>query len=54
MVSVKAEMGFQMAVLLVSNRIQEWASSCTLIDLDPLCVVSEMASVGITLVRWSN
>ena len=54
MESKKPEISFQMAVLFVSNRILEWASSYTLLDLDPLRVVSEMASVGITLVCRSN
>ena len=50
MASKKPEICFQMVVLFVSDRILEWASSYTLTDIDPLRVVSEMASVGITLV----
>jgi hypothetical protein len=54
MVSKKPEICFQMVVPSVSDHILEWASSYTLIDIDPLRVVSDMASVGITLVCWFN
>ena len=47
-------MGFQMAVHFVSDHILELALKYTVIDLDPLRVVSEMARVGITLVCRSN
>jgi hypothetical protein len=49
-VSKKPEISFQTAVPFISDCILEWASSYTLIDIDPIRVVSEMASVGITLV----
>ena len=56
MVLVKAAMGFQTAVLFVSNLITYFGvgSIFTVTDLDPLRIVSSMANVGITLVCRLN